>query len=259
MNKLLEDVRMDAFRKAEAAEGGDRLVRLVGNLLILAMTARKEGLLALEEKAEELEKQAEKLHDNFTTVMEGVTYVADGMEEEVILDILTARYWRRNVSGIEALMEYLAIGAIAKIPLGEEIWKLEKWLMAHLTEKEREKYLEERHHYIEEKKVTPLEEMLSSENTFEDPEINCVKSLLEEQIQKASDEKIRGVLEKMDEGDIVCALRGLSIAAKKKICYAVSRRAAESYAESDMYMGPLRCIDILERLAAMLAGFRKAE
>ena len=131
--------------------------------------------------------------------------------------------------------------------------------MAHLTEKEREKYLEERHHYIEEKKVTPLDEMLSSENTFQDSRINCVKSLLEEQIQKASDEKIRGVLEKLDEGDIVCALRGLSIVAKKKICYAVSRRAAESYAESDMYMGPVRAIDVLERLEAMLAGFRETE
>ena len=135
---LLYKMRKDVFAKSRDAEYGERLFSMMHYMDLLARTARKEGLLALADAAREIPPEVEFYQD----IQFAVSYVCDGLEGEDIIEILTARYYVKDLQGEDALLYFMMILSIIRIQDGVPHELLECLLMAYLPDGTAEKYTE---------------------------------------------------------------------------------------------------------------------
>lgn len=123
---LLYEVRKDAFAKSRDAEQGERLFCVMHYVDILVWTVRKEGLLALEEAAKEIPLETGFYQD----IQYAVSLCVDGLDSEDLMEILTARYWRKNLQGEDALLYYMIILSMVRLQAGISPSRMESLLMA---------------------------------------------------------------------------------------------------------------------------------
>lgn len=92
---LLYEVRKDVFVKLRNAECGERCFSLMHHMDLLTRIARKEGLLALEGAVKEIPSEIGFYQD----IQSAVFYICDGIQGEDVIEILSARYWIKNLRG----------------------------------------------------------------------------------------------------------------------------------------------------------------
>lgn len=92
---LLYEVRKDVFVKLRNAECGERCFSLMHHMDLLMRIARKEGLLALEGAVKEIPSEIGFYQD----IQSAVFYICDGIQGEDVIEILSARYWIKNLRG----------------------------------------------------------------------------------------------------------------------------------------------------------------
>ena len=80
---LLYEVRQDAFSKAKWEEPYERFFGMIHLMLELNKTARKEGLLALEEAVGNLSPENVFYQD----VQSAITFVVDGFDSEDVTEL----------------------------------------------------------------------------------------------------------------------------------------------------------------------------
>lgn len=251
---LLYEVRKDAFAKAGDAGQGERLFCMMRYADILVWTARKEGLLALEEAAKEIPREIGFYKD----MQYAVSLCVGGVDPEDLMEILTARYWRKNLQGEDALLYYMIILSVVRIQAGISPFRMENLLMACLSDETAEKYAEyKKQHLYPAREKTPMELLLNHDPLLGEGGILVVKELLEKRI-KHSDEKIlKRVIHNAKESDLVISLKGLSVSARRKLFSAMPDSKADEYAGDCEYMGPVRQIDVMAAMSELIAIFEK--
>ncbi|MDE7476511.1 MAG: hypothetical protein K2M91_00935 [Lachnospiraceae bacterium] len=127
---LLYEVRKDAIAKSKNVEHEERLFSMIYSMDLLTRIAGKEGLLALEEAAKEIPSEIGFYQD----MQFAVSYVCDGLDAEDIIEILTARYWIKNLQGEDALLYFMMILSILRIQDNTTPYLLECLLKACLSD-----------------------------------------------------------------------------------------------------------------------------
>lgn len=250
---LLYEVRKDAFSKAKWEEPYERFFHMIHLMLTFNKTARKEGLLALEEAAGKIPLETTFYQD----VQSLLAFVVEGNEPEDVTELFTSRYYAKNLQGDDAMLYFLMIYAIIRIQSGTPQHLLESLLVACLPDEAAEQYETYKKQFPRERKPTPKESLLASSPGFEEGGILVVKELLEKKIRRADAKILKKVIRERGEKDIPIALKGLSVSAKKKIFSALSENKAEELAEECEAMGPVRAIDVMAAFAELAAVFQK--
>lgn len=250
---LLYEVRKDAFSKAKWEEPYERFFDMIHLMLELNKIARKEGLLALEEAVGKLPPETIFYKD----VQSSLTFVVDGIDSEDVTELLTSRYFAKNLQGDDAMLYFLMISAVIRIQSGTPQHLLEFLLVVCLPDGAAEQYETYKKQFPQESKPTPREHLLASSPNFEKGGILIVKELLEEKIEQADVEILKKVIKERGENDIPIALKGLSIPAKKKLFSALPVHKADELAEECEFMGPVRAIDVMAAFAELAAVFKK--
>ena len=251
---LLYEIRKDVFVKSRDAEYGERLFSMMHHMELLARIARKEGLLALAAAAKEIPPEVEFYQD----IQSAVSYVCDGLDGEDIVEILTASYCIKDLQGEDALLYFMMILSIIRIQDGTPHYLLECLLMAYLPDGVAEKYNEYKKQYQPARQEqTPLEILLSHSPDIGEGGILVIKRLLEEKIELADAQTLKGVICEAEDTDLVISLKGLSVHAKRKLFSVISDDKADEYASHCEYMGPVRQIDVMASMSELIAVFEK--
>ncbi len=249
---LLYEVRKDVFVKLRNAECGERCFSLMHHMDLLTRIAREEGLLALEGAVKEIPSEIGFYQD----IQSAVFYICDGIQGEDVIEILSACYWIKNLQGEDALLYFMIILSVIRIQDCTPPHLLESLLMSCLPDGAAEKYTEYKKQYqAERQEETPLEHLLNSEPDIGEGGILVVKRLLEEKIERAGVRALKGVIYEVEDTDLVIALKGLSVHARKKLFSVMSNYKADEYASNCEYMGPVRQIDIMASMSELIALF----
>ncbi|MCH5267492.1 MAG: hypothetical protein J1E62_04025 [Lachnospiraceae bacterium] len=264
MNYLLDAVRKDAIRKSRGKEVTGQVYAAIFQLLKLQEVARKNGLLALEdEMKDELENGKLEPELNSITILPiGIQYMVDGTELEILVKILTTKYWVKNPQGMEALAYFICIQGVVMIQEGEPTYYLEGLLTALLPEEciaEYERRKEER--MLDQPSKTHMEMLLEEEVDLPRRSI-IIRNVLEEKINQASESVMKAGMQKLENDGAVhvaLILRGLSKAGKKKTLSCISRIRRDAILEMEEHMGPVRTIDIEDAMVKFLECFEETE
>lgn len=250
---LLYEVRKDAFIKANRKEPYERFFGMIYLMHELNISARKGGLLELEEAVEKLPPETAFYQD----VQSAASAVADGFDLEDLTELLTSWYWAKNLQGDDALLYFMMISSFIRIILDTPPYLLECLLLACLPDGAARQYAVYKKQFPQEAKPTPRERLLGRNPDFKGSGILVVKELLEKKIEQADSSVLKKVIKESNETDILLALKGLSIPAKKKLFSVLSEYRADKYAEDSEYMGPVREIDVMAAFAELAAAFEK--
>lgn len=251
---LLYEVRKDAFAKSGNVEQRERLFRMMHYMDTLARTARKEGLLALEEAAKGIPLETGFYQD----IQFAVGCICDGMDAEDLTEILTARYWSRGLQGEDALLYFMMVLSVLRIQDCVSPYLLECLLKACLSDEAAEKYIEYKKQFQAQKpEPTPVESLLNCNPDIGEGGILVVRGLLEEKIEYADEKTLKKVIRDAAETDLELSLKGLSVSARKKLFSVIPEHKADEYAEHCEYMGPVRQIDVMAAMAELTAVFEK--
>lgn len=136
--QLMNEVRRDAFEKSKNAKQGEQFFCLIDTMLGLLQSARKEGMLHLEMAVKEIPQEIRFYRDIQLSVEE----LYNGCCNEDLIEILTNRYWAKNLQGEDALFCYMMILSVLKISQGAAPYWLERLLVSCLSDKAAEKYAE---------------------------------------------------------------------------------------------------------------------
>ena len=130
--------------------------------------------------------------------------------------------------------------------------------MAYLPDGVAEKYNEYKKQYQPARQEqTPLEILLSHSPDIGEGGILVIKRLLEEKIELADAQTLKGVICEAEDTDLVISLKGLSVHAKRKLFSVISDDKADEYASHCEYMGPVRQIDVMASMSELIAVFEK--
>lgn len=136
VKELVDDVRKDAIRKSQGKKVTEQVYSAIIQLLKLTKVAYKEGLVALEE---EMRDDLENGHlepglDHIAILPIGIEYIIDGTEDDVMVEMLTTKYWVKNPQGMEALAYYICMRGVTMIRENLPIYYMEALLTALLPE-----------------------------------------------------------------------------------------------------------------------------
>ena len=192
----------------------------------------------------------------YQDIQSAVFYICDGIQGEDVIEILSARYWIKNLRGEDALLYFMIILSIIRIQDCTPPHLLESLLMSCLPDGVAEKYTEYKKQYqAERQEETPLEHLLNSEPDIGEGGILVVKRLLEEKIELAGVRALKGVICEAKDNCLEISLKGLSVHARKRLFSVISDYKAEEYANNCYYMGPVRQIDIMASMSELIALF----
>lgn len=250
---LLYEVRKDAFSKAKWEEPYERFFGMIHLMLELNKTARKEGLLALEEAVGKI------LPENvfYQDVQSAMTFVVDGIGSEDVTELLTSRYFAKDLQGDDAMLYFLLISAVLRIQSGAPPRLLECLLVACLPDGVAEQYSVYKKQFPQEPMPTPKESLLASSPYFEEGGILVVKELLEKRIVDSDEKILKRAVHDVQKLDLAISLKGLSVSAKRKLFSVMSDSMADEYAEECEFMGPVRLIDVIAAMSEFIAVFEK--
>lgn len=263
MDYLLNEIRHDAIEKmrmslpvSDAEQG--LLETATGRVLDAEMTARKEGLLALEEMAYEMNRQM---------VLDALCYdalmmLADGVDPGTRLEVLSNRYWSDAPAGCLAMAEYLFIRGIGMVQEGESP-VLIKMILGSLLPREIFETIMENYEKDRERREQEVDE--NAMRFFEtEPERNeelplvMIMKKLEKTFSTMTAAQIQEVLRETDNTDVIMTLLGLSHAVRETICVNMSTRLQklvieECYAlrgaqDQEVFESAKRIIEVIEKL-----------
>lgn len=223
------------------------LTDVVRTMYDLAMVARKEGLLALEEAAYGFENL---YNGKYLKAM--ILLIVDGTSPDLVEEISTARYFAANLSGYEAL-HYLTMmfGSLA-IQAGENPRVIEEKLLALLpTEVEAA--------YRDKQEVQDSINIRTESNDNEahlekyykggiavtpDNEYYFQIKVLDYAITSLDDRSVQRLLRDVDNCDLTLAMKGLSGEARRRFLNNLSRRLAVMIAEDLENLGAVPVRDV---------------
>lgn len=264
VKELLDDVRKDAIRKSQGKKVTEQVYSAIIQLLKLTKVAYKEGLVALEqEMRDDLENGTlEPELNNIAILPMGIEYIVDGTEDDVMVEILTTKYWVKNPQGMEALVYYIFILGMTMIRENLPVYYMETLLTALLPEECIAEYEQRKEDRIpEQASKTQMEKLLEKELDLPRKSI-IIRNALEEKMNQVAESVVKTSIQKIDgddDGWIALVLKGLSEAGKKKVVSCMSPIRRNVILETEACMGPVRLIDIEDTMVKFLECLEKTE
>lgn len=269
---LLEDVRNDAIKKARGKEVTKQVYAAIIQILKLSDLARKDGILALALDDEDGNLQFEPELCSMSILRRGIGYISSGLDDTnfCFTEILVTRYWIKNPQGMEALAYYICILGLTQISIGIKTgdfspYAQEELLTALLPEEYMAEYEREKEKRIpKQAKKTLLEKLLEKEIELSRGSI-IIRNVLEEKMENVTDVIIKAGIQKLVETcenytfTIACALRGLNKRYKEKLLSCMSQIFINVILEAEVYMGPIRMVDIDNAMVSLLEYFEETE
>ncbi|MCR5627720.1 MAG: hypothetical protein K6F99_10400 [Lachnospiraceae bacterium] len=223
----------------------ENLVNACSCLFRLSHIARKEGLLALEEEADE-KKLGNLIFYNELIRM--IKLVVDGTDPFLIEDSCLKRYFSRNYTGVEGLIFLVYMDGLLQIQEGMSLYMLEENIRSYMPEEvdRRLADLKEKENAREKNdNKAAWDKMFDRDFPLKDQEIyDYTVKLADYCFIYMTEEELALLAEEIDKYDLALLLKGLSGEAVKKLYKSLSEdRAASILVESES-MGPVRCFDI---------------
>lgn len=245
-------MRRHALAQSCDAVFKDGLFRMIHAMMELALVANKKGLLALDEGVQSIPSDI----CFYSDIQSAVCNVCEGTDAEDLIEILTSRYWTKNLQGGNALVYYFVVLSVVRIQDGILTYQLEQLLTACLSEENRVAYEEcRKQQKNKEHEPDELERLLNYEPDIGNGGILIVKRFLEEKIECADATDLKRTVRNAAESDLVISLKGLSISARKKLLSAIPEHRAKEYARDCERMGPVRKIDVMAAMAELITFF----
>jgi len=264
IRKCMEEIR--DFEKDSASdsiavsmESRKMLIDTVELLLDLSDTSRKEGLLALEERAFKMEA-----FPGSKYLQKMLMLVVDGTDPEHVQEIILARYFSSNNTGYEALQYLIMMYGVLGIQAGMNPRVLKESLENLLPEEiadEYERLNEEK--AMTEKRATESDEsdMSMVENLCGEDVISSIQPgdryyylvrLVDGLMPELDDRAVQRILRDVKNADLACAMKILGGKARSKIFHNLSQRLAVMIADDMVFMGPVRVRDAGEACRSIL-------
>lgn len=247
-NIFLEEVRNNSRIIANNTneEKEKELIAVYEQISKMSLTARKEGLLALDEACQKMNPLS-----NESIFIKCLTLIIDGTDPNILKDIAYSKYFASLVEGYDGLIWLMYIEGSLAIQAGENPVVIEARLKAMLPpsieeqifqiEKLRE---EERKKQIELQKIDKRIAALCSENAEIDENDHTLVGETARTILKMNDVSIQEWLKHVDMGMLELTLKGLPGAARRRIFDNVSPRVAKVIIDDMENIGPVRLSDV---------------
>ena len=253
---LSNEIIKDVFIKARGIEFGERSFSLIDWLCKMSKTARKEGLLSLEEAAKDVPPEIG-LYKEIQWIN---SLVVDGTDPEKVRDEAIDRYWMGNFQGEDAWMYYMIALGFLMIQAGVRDDSMRRELLMHLPQDAIEQYED-----YQSRKLVPIR-AAQKEKLFHDAPVLegdpwTLKKLLEEKILQADDKMMQHALRDIEYVAwwLTTALKGLSPTARQKILSNISEKVVDNIAADWEYSNGFSCNDLAEALGSMLRKFEDAQ
>ena len=294
MESFLHEMRKDVFIQARGVEFGERLLALIYWLLEMSQTARREGLLALEEAVKDVPPEIG-LYEEIQWIN---SLIVDGTDPERVLEMATAPYWVGNFQGEDAMMYYMVVLGFRDIQAGENPRVSKDLLLWHLPPEARERYDDYEQRMDAQKQAANAQKLAAKRESlfrydpvFEDQELLSVKKQLEEKIRQADDKMIQRWLREVETQERLsikkqleeeigeeaddytielrlymvrtdyegAAMHGLSPEAKQKVLSNISEDIVDTLVENWKEACPMAHSYLMEFLGKMLRIFEDVE
>lgn len=260
VNNLLDSIRRDAIRKVQGKEVTEQVYSSILEIVKLARAAGKGGLLELEETMENDMKNEKSGLDNITILPMGIEYVVDGMDSEILAEILTSKYWVKNPQEMEALAYYICIQGIFMIQESLPVYHLEALLTALLPEKCIAEYEKRKEDKMPEQASKTLADALLEKELGLPRRSTIIRNALEEKISQVTESVIKCSMQRLgDDAWNAFVLRGLSKDGKAKLLSCMTTIHRNAVLETEACMGPIRQIDIEDAMVKFLEYIEETE
>ena len=216
------------------------LLKVVEQMIELAIIARKEGVLALEE-------QIEKLDDRLLKI--GLGLVVDGTDPDIVKNIMETTIVTSFKTGAELLSQLIITEGLLSLQAGENPRLMEEKLLAFLGGE------------FTIQDIMPLDNIEEEyKRLMSDPDLwTQEKGLPEfENLLNRSNNEIGIILREVDSKDLSIALRGASTELKNRFLSNLTKHICVQILNDMKYMGPLpneiiptvqqKILDIVKRL-----------
>ena len=218
----------------------------------MSETARKNGLLYLEEECDKLDKNDPS--QNF--LMRLITLVVDGTEDGIIRRMAYSMFYVDDLKGFEALENTISIERMLKIQAGINPRVLEEEIISMMPRDLRIRYRQQDGYrdIIDPyeisadmntvKKLCEYEEGEDSYGSDEDYVYNIIVYALNE----LDDLAMQRLISETNSFDLSTAMKGMNGKTRARIFGNVSERVAIMMADEMEYMGPVRMLDVEKAL-----------
>lgn len=248
LRKVHQEIQIckQTLSEAEKEQKNELVLGAVNRIIELAILARKEGLLALEEAVEHLEGDSGKKY-----LKNIIMLVVDGTEPEDIAQIGMSRYYSSLTENYEAITLLLYLEGGLSIQRGDNPRIIEEKVKAMLPNELYEKFTfmqdEEQKRKEQEVEATRIERLCGKKEIWKPKDHGLyVMKLVDYVICDMSDKKIQRILREIDIYQLALVMKGMSGEARRHIFGNLSERLAKLVAEDMENMGPVRGNDILE-------------
>ena len=205
------------------------LLKKIAELINLANIARKEGVLALEQRIEKTDDSLIKI---------GLGLIVDGTDPELVGDILRTTVVTSNKTGAELLSQLVVMDGLLLLQAGNNPRIIEAKLMAYMGDANVNDCAFNMDRYLHAEYTILMEDIKNWEKTTGLPEL--------EALLKSSNRDTQCILREVDQRDLTIALRGFSFELKEHFLKNLSKRLCVQILNDMKFMGQLSPEDIAE-------------
>ena len=241
-------------------EKEDAVIQAYDRILCFQHVARREGLLALEEKCETLDLNDDTQALFYTIIM----LIVDGTEPKLVSEIGMNRCLAHDLPSYDGLISLMYYRAGTMIQAGDAPWVIETYLksmlpksiLKRLESKAHEKSLSGTTDQAEDKQ-NQIRRLCDDHKEIDEKDHSVVNQTAMTLIA-LNDSAIQRLLRDTDNNDIAIIMKGLPGKARARIFDNLSQRLGGMIAEDVQYMGPVRlrdieeaCVKIMKRLVEL--------
>lgn len=223
MMLMLDNVKMDAMNKFDAEQPVEKIFETLAIIYRMAMVARKEGLLSVEES---VYRVAENMLED---ILPGTQFLVDGVEPELLAELMTNEYWRDRRQGNDALVKFIMIRGLLLIQQGINPRMIQDILLALLPQQLHPAYKK----YVEQRSVKwSIEDEAGIKKRYEEwkklefdkEDVNEAVRNVEEKLIKLNNKDVQRVLREIDMWDLSRVMAVFSEEVRGKVFKNVSER-----------------------------------
>ena len=253
LRRCCSEIKSLSEDKAKTAKVADAYERAIS----LADTARKEGLLALEEAVEKMDFSDRTL----AFLRDGIMLVTDGTEPEIVDEMGMNQIAVNVPSDYDGLILLLYHKAVLLIQAGVNPRLMESYLMSmvpvFIAEEMREKSREIEERKMKEKKSRV--ELLCEDDGEIDEKSYYITDQAALAILALSNKEMQRVLRDVDHYELMLAMKGLPGKARKRIFDSMSQRLGGMIAEDMHFVGPVPMKNVEEACVKVIKILMKLE
>ena len=254
IHKILMDKYTQIRLEGSSKEKEEKVIEAHELILKLANVARREGLLALEEQAENFDINDENMELLSTLLM----LLVDGTDSEMLTEIGINKMITYNLPSYDGLISLMFFRGSLMIQAGENPYLIENYLKSMMPDSSR-KMLEKRECDKRLAMVSKQTEDIVKKLCEDDRELDEADYSIVNQtaltFAAISDKSMERLLREIDNTCIALAMKAMPGKARKRVFDNVSTRLGILLAEDMAFMGLVRMKDVEDACRNILQVF----